>query len=84
MLAPTLAAVTPISSSAWAKSADDLRQQRDAIAEWSRLSYGWMGRTPDYKARSAARSAQTWPSTASLSKNARNWYTQTFRNRPVL
>jgi 4-hydroxyphenylacetate 3-monooxygenase len=28
-----------------AKSADDLRQQRDAIAEWSRLSYGWMGRT---------------------------------------
>lgn len=29
-----------------AKSADDLRQQRDAIAEWSRLSYGWMGRTP--------------------------------------
>lgn len=33
-----------------AKSADDLRQQRDAIAEWSRLSYGWMGRTPDYKA----------------------------------
>lgn len=33
-----------------AKSADDLRQQRNAIAEWSRLSYGWMGRTPDYKA----------------------------------
>ncbi|MFP1529140.1 4-hydroxyphenylacetate 3-hydroxylase N-terminal domain-containing protein [Escherichia coli] len=33
-----------------AKSADDLRQRRDAIAEWSRLSYGWMGRTPDYKA----------------------------------
>ena len=31
-----------------AKSADDLRQQRDALAEWSRLSYGWMGRTPDY------------------------------------
>ncbi len=25
-----------------AKSADDLRQQRDAIAEWSRLSYGWI------------------------------------------
>ena len=33
-----------------ARSADDLRQQRDAIAEWARLSYGWMGRTPDYKA----------------------------------
>lgn len=37
------------------RSADDLRQQRDAIAEWSRLSYGWMGRTPDYKARLAVR-----------------------------
>ncbi len=33
-----------------ARSADELRQQRDAIAEWARLSYGWMGRTPDYKA----------------------------------
>ncbi len=32
------------------ESADDLRHQRDVIAEWSRLSYGWMGRTPDYKA----------------------------------
>ncbi|KAB0759409.1 Pyoverdin chromophore biosynthetic protein pvcC, partial [Pseudomonas aeruginosa] len=34
----------------YARSADELRQQRDAIAEWSRLTYGWMGRTPDYKA----------------------------------
>ena len=33
-----------------AHSADELRQQRDAIADWARLSYGWMGRTPDYKA----------------------------------
>ncbi len=32
------------------KSADDLLAARDAIAEWSRLSYGFMGRTPDYKA----------------------------------
>jgi 4-hydroxyphenylacetate 3-monooxygenase len=41
-----------------AKSADDLRQQRDAIAEWSRLSYGWMGRTRTTKPPSAARWAQ--------------------------
>jgi len=31
-------------------SADDLVASRDAIAAWSRLSYGWMGRSPDYKA----------------------------------
>src|SRR5262245_9210661 len=23
---------------------------RDAIAEWQRITYGWMGRAPDYKA----------------------------------
>ena len=33
-----------------AHSRDDLIGQRDAIAHWARLSYGWMGRSPDYKA----------------------------------
>ena len=33
-----------------AKSRDDLVAQQRAIAEWSRFTYGWMGRTPDYKA----------------------------------
>ena len=33
-----------------ARSRDDLTKQRDAIAQWARMSYGWMGRTPDYKA----------------------------------
>ena len=33
-----------------AHSRDDLIGQRDAIAAWARLSYGWMGRSPDYKA----------------------------------
>ncbi len=51
-----------------AKSADDLRQQRDAIAEWSRLSYGWMGRTPDYKAAFGSALGRTRRSTASLSR----------------
>src|SRR4029453_17875493 len=31
-------------------SADDLVAARDAIAAWARLTYGWMGRSPDYKA----------------------------------
>ena len=33
-----------------ARSREDLIAQRDAIAAWARMSYGWMGRTPDYKA----------------------------------
>src|SRR5882757_407217 len=33
-----------------AHSSAEVIQQRDAIAAWARMSYGWMGRTPDYKA----------------------------------
>jgi 4-hydroxyphenylacetate 3-monooxygenase len=32
------------------RSREDLVGAQRAIAAWSRLSYGWMGRTPDYKA----------------------------------
>jgi 4-hydroxyphenylacetate 3-monooxygenase len=31
-------------------SVEDLRADRDAIAEWARMTYGFMGRSPDYKA----------------------------------
>src|SRR5262249_4281212 len=33
-----------------ARSREEVIAQRDAIAAWARLSYGWMGRSPDYKA----------------------------------
>src|SRR3954452_4203555 len=33
-----------------ARSTEDLLSARDAIVAWQRLVYGWMGRTPDYKA----------------------------------
>jgi 4-hydroxyphenylacetate 3-monooxygenase len=33
-----------------ARSGADLAAQRAAIAQWARLSYGMMGRSPDYKA----------------------------------
>src|SRR6266478_6014169 len=33
-----------------ARSREDVIAQRDAIAAWARISYGWMGRSPDYKA----------------------------------
>src|SRR5580692_12093943 len=31
-------------------SAQELLEAREAIVTWSRMSYGFMGRTPDYKA----------------------------------
>ncbi len=58
-----------------AKSADDLRQQRDAIAEWSRLSYGWMGRTRDDKAAFGCALARIG-FYGQFEQNARNWYTR--------
>ena len=33
-----------------ARSREDVIKQRDAIAAWARITYGWMGRSPDYKA----------------------------------
>src|SRR4029434_574160 len=32
------------------QNAEEMVGARDAIAEWARVSYGWMGRSPDYKA----------------------------------
>jgi 4-hydroxyphenylacetate 3-monooxygenase len=31
-------------------NAEEMVASRDAIAEWARVTYGWMGRSPDYKA----------------------------------
>ena len=33
-----------------ARSPAEVVAQRDAIAAWARISYGWLGRSPDYKA----------------------------------
>src|SRR5215813_11616945 len=33
-----------------ARSRQEVIDQRDAIAAWARITYGWMGRSPDYKA----------------------------------
>ena len=32
------------------KSVEDLKKSRVAIETWARMSYGWFGRSPDYKA----------------------------------
>ncbi|WP_035060190.1 4-hydroxyphenylacetate 3-monooxygenase, oxygenase component [Andreprevotia chitinilytica] len=58
----------------YARSADDLRQQRDAIAAWSRLSYGWMGRSPDYKAAFGCALGANPEFYGPYEANARTWY----------
>ena len=32
------------------RNAEEMVAARDAIAAWARISYGWIGRSPDYKA----------------------------------
>ena len=47
---------------------------RDAIAEWARLTYGWMGRSPDYKAAFLATLGANADFYAPYQENARRWY----------
>src|SRR5262245_13650862 len=56
------------------KSADEMVGARDAIAEWARVSYGWMGRSPDYKAAFLATLGANSDYYAPFSDNARRWY----------
>jgi len=58
----------------FARSAQEIRQQRDAIADWSRLTYGWMGRTPDYKAAFGCSLGANPEFYGDYADNARNWY----------
>lgn len=56
------------------KSADDLVGGRDAIAEWARVTYGWMGRSPDYKAAFLATLGANPDFYEPFDDNARRWY----------
>jgi 4-hydroxyphenylacetate 3-monooxygenase len=56
------------------RSAGDLVAARDAIAAWSRLTYGWMGRSPDYKAAFLAGLGASADFYAPYQDNARRWY----------
>ena len=55
-------------------SAEDLVAGRDAIAAWQRLTYGWMGRSPDYKAAFLATYGPNADYYAPYQDNARRWY----------
>jgi 4-hydroxyphenylacetate 3-monooxygenase len=58
------------------RSAADLYKDRDAIAEWARMTYGWMGRSPDYKAAFLGTLGANSDFYAPFADNARRWYTE--------
>jgi len=55
-------------------SAQELSEARDAIVTWSRMSYGFMGRTPDYKAAFMCSLATQPEFYAPFDESARKWY----------
>jgi 4-hydroxyphenylacetate 3-monooxygenase len=57
-----------------AKSREDLVAQQRAIAEWSRMTYGWMGRTPDYKASLMNTLGANAEYYGKYADNARRWF----------
>ena len=56
------------------KSASDLLAGRSAIAEWAKLTYGWVGRSPDYKAAFLATLGANADYYDPYQENARRWY----------
>ena len=56
------------------RSVDDLLAGRDAIAAWQRLVYGWMGRSPDYKASFLGTLGANPDFYGDYADNARHWY----------
>jgi 4-hydroxyphenylacetate 3-monooxygenase len=60
-----------------AHSREDVVGQRDAIAAWARMSYGWMGRSPDYKAALMNTLGANHAFYEKFSDNAKAWYRRT-------
>src|SRR5207245_3348716 len=56
------------------KTVEDLIAGREAIAEWARMTYGWMGRSPDYKAAFLATLGANANFYDPYQDNARRWY----------
>ena len=55
-------------------NAEEMVGGRDAIAEWARIGYGWLGRAPDYKAAFLATLGANAEFYAPFQDNARRWY----------
>jgi 4-hydroxyphenylacetate 3-monooxygenase len=57
-----------------ARSVADVVAQRDAIAAWARVTYGWLGRSPDYKAAFLNTLGANAEFYGPFADNARAWY----------
>ncbi|HYN93380.1 MAG TPA: 4-hydroxyphenylacetate 3-hydroxylase N-terminal domain-containing protein [Pilimelia sp.] len=57
-----------------ARSVDDLVADQRAIATWARMSYGWLGRSPDYKASFLGTLGANADFYEPFADNARRWY----------
>ena len=55
-------------------SAADLVADQQAIAAWARIGYGWLGRSPDYKAAFLGTLGANAEFYAPFADNARRWY----------
>jgi len=62
------------------RNADEAVKSRDAIAEWARISYGWLGRSPDYKASFLGTLGANAEFYAPYEENARAWYRKAQEN----
>jgi len=56
------------------KNAEEQVAARDAIAEWARLTYGWIGRSPDYKAAFLATLGANADFYHPYHENAKRWF----------
>ncbi|MFC9841303.1 4-hydroxyphenylacetate 3-hydroxylase family protein [Rhodococcus sp. NPDC127530] len=57
-----------------AKTTEDVLADRDAIATWARMTYGWMGRSPDYKASFLGTLHANKELYSPFQANAERWY----------
>ena len=56
------------------RNTEEMVASRDAVAEWARVTYGWMGRSPDYKAAFLATLGANSDFYDPFAENARRWY----------
>jgi 4-hydroxyphenylacetate 3-monooxygenase len=56
------------------RTAEELVEARDAIAQWARITYGWIGRSPDYKAAFLATLGANSAFYEPYQANATTWY----------
>ncbi len=57
-----------------ARTREELIGQRDAIAAWARITYGWLGRSPDYKAAFLNTLGTNAEFYGKFADNARAWH----------